>query len=433
MAETEASDSLSISVELVSSVTDVDPEQWNACAGENNPFLQHSFFEALESSGSACKTEGWEPVHLVAKGEDNEVLGVVPLYRKSHSMGEYVFDQQWASFHRIAGGSMFGRGYYPKLQSCVPFTPATGPRLLVHPKAADRGGEEERLKVMMTLAQGLKAVTDKFGLSSAHVTFLTREEWLAMGRVGFKQRLGVQYHWRNQGYETFDDFLATLKQPKRKNIKQERRRVAQAPVTIKRLRGAEIEPRHWEAFYKFYLNTVEQHWARDYLTEDFFNRLGGSMSDRVLLVVAEENDTGELVAGALNLIGEDCIYGRNWGCSKQYDSLHFECCYYQAIEAAIELGIDRVEAGAQGEHKIRRGYLPTLTYSAHYLADGPGPFVEGIENFLEEERRQIYHTLAVLTIQESPFKGEDVLTDHLASQGVILKDNSIYVEEPRRV
>ena len=418
-----------LSVEIVESVGKVEEATWNACAGTENPFLAWEFFAALEDSGSACREEGWQPHHLVAReGDgDGEVIGLVPLYLKSHSMGEYVFDQAWANAYYQFNGlwSEGSSDYYPKLQGCVPFTPATGPRLLVHPRA---GSGERRLAVMGALAEGLKQVTEKLGVSSCHVSFSTREEWEAMGGAGFLQRLGVQYHWVNNGYRTFDEFLDSLKARKRKSIKQERRKVEAAPVTIRRLRGADIEERHWEAFYRFYLNTVDAHWARDYLKRDFFKALGATQADRVLLVVAEEED-GTPVAGALNLIGEDALYGRNWGCDKQYDSLHFELCYYQAIEAAIEMGLGRVEAGAQGEHKIKRGYLPSLTYSAHYIRKDQKGFKAAVEDFLQQERRDIYYTLAVLSMQESPFKG-DAVDEHLKTQGVKVQDNRIYLCDP---
>jgi len=403
-----------LKIGVIKSMTEVGEQEWNLCnaesAGEglDNPFLDWAFLHALEASGSACEDSGWVPWHIVARDESGKLVGCVPLYLKGHSYGEYVFDHSWARAYRA-----FSRQpYYPKLQSCVPFTPVTGPRLMARGET-----EQEKQAVTRALARAISSVCDQTGASSAHVTFPQKSDWAAMGGEGFLQRTGIQYHWLNDGFKTFDDFLATLKQSRRKNIRQERKKIAKAGLRVQRLRGAEIQPRHWDAFYSFYTNTVDEKWGQAYLTRNFFELLGEHMADKVMLIVAEEEGSGQLVAGALNLIGGDCLYGRNWGCIKKYDSLHFELCYYQAIEAAIGLGLQRVEAGAQGEHKISRGYLPTFTYSAHYIRD-PN-FRTAVEEALQQEREQVIYTTAMLTIQESPFKASP--ETHLSAHGIEIR------------
>jgi predicted N-acyltransferase len=310
---------------------------------------------ALDARRSAHWSSGWQPRHVAAYDSGSgKLLGGAPLYLKSHSYGEYVFDHSWAR----AYSAFSPEPYYPKLQSCVPFTPVTGPRLL-----AAGADEAESEWIRAALAQAVTQLCDTMGVSSAHVTFPAKSEWELMGKQKWVLRTGIQYHWNNRKWATFDDFLASLKQSKRKSIRSERNKVAKQGVTVHRLRGADITEAHWDAFYKFYTNTVDEHWGQAYLSRQFFSLLTRDMADDVLLIMAREEASGEWVAGALNLVGGDCIYGRNWGCTKQFNSLHFELCYYQAIEAAIEMGLDRVEAGAQGEHKIARGYLPSLTFS----------------------------------------------------------------------
>ncbi|KAG0590537.1 hypothetical protein M758_1G114000 [Ceratodon purpureus] len=386
---------LTLTVSVVSSISLVSAEAWDLCALEAagpeavNPFVSHAFLSSLEDSKSAVAEEGWLPQHLVARDASNEVLGVVPLYLKSHSYGEYVFDHAWANAFFRYGGK-----YYPKLQCCVPFTPATGPRILV------RTGSF-REQVFDGLAKCMQQLTDQMKASSLHITFPERQEWERVAKMGYLQRMGVQYHWKNRNYSSFDDFLMDLKQSKRKNIRQERKKVVAQNLTLKRLRGDDIKPHHWDAFYTFYRNTTDNKWGQAYLTREFFHLMGERMGDRVLLVVAE--DKGDLVAGALNLIGGDTLFGRNWGCKEyaHYHALHFEACYYQAIEAAIEMKLQTVEAGAQGEHKIQRGYLPTATYSAHYLPDPD--FHDAIESFLLRENVQTKMALQYLQ-EASPFK-----------------------------
>ena len=378
-----------VTVNLLGAVDEVSAEAWDACAGPGNPFVSHAFLSALERSGSAVPEQGWQPQHLVVPDRDGGLLGAVPLYLKSHSYGEYVFDWGWADAYERAGGS-----YYPKLQACVPFTPVAGPRLLVRP-----GAEAEA--VSAALIAGLTEVARRTQVSSLHVTFCEQAEWRRLGDAGFLQRTGRQFHWRNRGYGSFDAFLDDLASRKRKMIRKERRKVAESGITLRALRGEAIEPRHWDAFHRFYLATADRKWGSPYLTREFFHQLGETLAERVVLVVAE--DRGELTAAALNLLGEDALYGRNWGALGDYRFLHFEACYYQAIEFAIEHGLTRVEAGAQGEHKIQRGYMPVETYSAHWIAD-PG-FRDAVENYLAHERREIAGEIASLAA-DGPFRKE---------------------------
>lgn len=388
----------SITVSVVSSISSIPSEDWDVCAmeaaGANslNPFLMHGFLSCLEDSCSAIPEKGWSPQHLVARDEAGSILGAVPLYLKSHSYGEYVFDHSWANAYYHFGGS-----YYPKLQSCVPFTPVTGPRILLRNCPLKDDVADGLLRSMQELAH-------QFKVSSLHVTFPTEEEWKKMGDVGFLQRVGMQYHWLNHGYKSFNDFLMSLKQSKRKTIRQERKKVQAQDLSIKRLRGGEIKAHHWDAFYSFYRNTTDNKWGQAYLTREFFHMLGSRMGDRVLLIVAEEQE--ELVAGALNLIGGDTLFGRLWGCHPRayFPNLHFETCYYQAIEAAIELNLKRVEAGAQGEHKIQRGYMPTTTYSAHYFTNDT--FKQAVKDFLKRESSQVNLAKDLLS-DSGPFKEQN--------------------------
>ncbi|KAJ0561291.1 putative peptidogalycan biosysnthesis/recognition, acyl-CoA N-acyltransferase [Helianthus annuus] len=392
-ADTEKAKTVTVSV--VSSILEVPSSGWDACCLDTtgpeqfNPFLSHGFLSSLEESGSAVKETGWLPRHIVAQDEDNNILGVIPLYLKSHSYGEYVFDHSWAdAYYR------YGSRYYPKLQCCVPFTPVPGPRILLR-------NTSYKDQVFDILVSAMKELANKFQVSSLHITFSTENEWRALKDKGFLQRTGMQYHWKNRNYKNFDDFLMDMKQSKRKNIRQERKKIPAQNLKMKRLRGDEIKAKHWDTFYTFYRNTTDNKWGTPYLTREFFHIMGSKMGDKVMLIVAEEGD--ELVAGALNLIGGDTIYGRLWGCLPRvyYPSLHFEACYYQAIEAAIELNLDKVEAGAQGEHKIQRGYLPVTTYSCHYLLDEG--FRQVIGNFLSRETDQV-KLVSQLIAESGPFK-----------------------------
>ncbi|KAH7670747.1 Peptidogalycan biosysnthesis/recognition protein [Dioscorea alata] len=384
-----------ISLSVVTSISEISAEDWDACALDAtgpekfNPFLSHAFLSSLEESGSATKQTGWLPQHILAQDEFKKTVGVVPLYLKSHSYGEYVFDHSWAdAFYR------YGSRYYPKLQSCVPFTPVTGQRILVR----NTWFKEQVFDILLS---ALKDMPAKYQVSSLHMTFPSENEWHRMKNFGFLQRIGMQYHWINRNYQNFDEFLMDMKQSKRKTIRQERKKISAQNLKMTHLRGDEIKVKHWDSFYKFYRNTTDNKWGSAYLTRDFFQIMGSKMADNVLLVVAE--DDGELVAGALNLIGGDTLFGRLWGCRSHvyYPNLHFEACYYQAIEAAIELKLNKVEAGAQGEHKIQRGYQPVTTYSCHYiLHDG---FREVIEDFLTHETEQVKHVIKMLT-DSGPFK-----------------------------
>ncbi len=378
-------------VQVFSSINDVAADAWDACAGRDDPFLSHAFLAALEDSGSVTPQTGWMPRHLAVTGDDNDtILGCAPLYLKSHSYGEFVFDWGWADAYERAGGR-----YYPKLQAAIPFTPVTGRRLLLRPDASPAIAE--------LLTGAMIQLAEKLKVSSVHVTFPTKSEWEHLGRLGMLTRTGSQYHWENAGYRCFDDFLAQLSSRKRKAIRKERAAVANQGVVLRTITGSDIRERHWDAFYGFYRNTSERKWGNAYLKQAFFHKLGEVMADRVVLVMAEDGQ-GKLVGGALNLVGDDTLFGRYWGCQEQYRFLHFEACYYRAMDFAIAHGLKRVEAGAQGEHKIQRGYLPTTTYSAHWIADPR--FREAVERFLAEERAAVDHQIQMLSA-ESPFRKTD--------------------------
>ncbi|MGH7174007.1 MAG: GNAT family N-acetyltransferase [Gemmataceae bacterium] len=376
-----------LTLRVVDKLADVAPAAWDACAG-SNPFVTHAFLQALEESGSATGKTGWLPQHLLLEDGSGRLVGAAPLYVKSHSYGEYVFDHGWAEAYERAGGQ-----YYPKLLTAVPFTPVPGPRLLLR---SDAQSNARRL-----LIAGLIEVAKRSGVSSLHVTFPTADDCDMLVKFGFLRRIGRQFHWENRGYRNFDDFLAVLNARKRKQIKRERRE-ANAAVDIELLSGADLKSRHWDAFFRFYTSTSDRKWGSSYLTREFFDLLGERMADRVLLVMATHG--GRYVAGALNLIGPDTLYGRNWGCSGDFPFLHFEACYYRAIEFAIERSLKRVEAGAQGEHKIQRGYLPQPTYSAHWIADVG--FRRAVEDFLGRETVAVENEMDELEQGLSPFRRE---------------------------
>lgn len=362
-------------IRVLSSLTEITEREWDDLAnpgfgepgserkctpierigGSYNPFLAHTFLLALEESGSAVPQTGWYGQHLILEDDGGNVLGAVPCYLKNHSQGEYVFDHGWADAFERAGGR-----YYPKLQISVPFTPATGRRLLLSPSVNQQAGTA-------ALASGIVQLTDKIGASSAHLTFLTEPEWRALGEFDYLLRQDQQFHWENERYETFNDFLSALASRKRKAIRKERREaLACGDINIELLTGGDIKEAHWDAFYDFYMDTGSRKWGRPYLNRRFFSLLGERMADDVLLIMAKRE--GRYIAGALNMIGSDTLYGRYWGCTEDHPFLHFEVCYYQAIEFAIAKGLDRVEAGAQGAHKLARGYMPSTTYSAHWVA-----------------------------------------------------------------
>jgi len=372
-----------ITLEAVSAISAIPAAEWDACANPGgdsgtaskpyyNPFVSHAFFAAAEASGSATPRTGWGARHLIAKLDD-KIVGVVPCYLKSHSQGEYVFDRGWADAYERAGGR-----YYPKLQCSVPFTPATGPRLLI------RDGVD-RERIAEALAAGLMALCNATHASSVHVTFAREAEAKCLAQHGFLIRNDQQFHWRNQGYKTFDDFLATLNSRHRKAIKRERREALSAGITIHWLTGSEIDEDAWDAFFTFYMETGSRKWGRPYLTRSFFAQIGESMSKDVLLVMAKRS--GRWIAGAINFVGSDTLFGRNWGAIEHHNFLHFEVCYYQAIDFAIQRGLATVEAGAQGEHKLARGYLPQTTWSAHFIADPD--LRRAIADYLKRERAYV--------------------------------------------
>ena len=357
-----------LSLTLHRHIAEIAPADWDACAGPDNPFVSHAFLLAVEESGSAGPRTGWLPQHAVLRDPSGRVVAAAPMYAKSHSYGEYVFDYGWAHAFERAGGR-----YYPKLQVASPFSPVPGPRLLLRPD----GGV-----TAAALGQALAQACDQLGLSGVHATFCLAEEWEALGSQGWLRRMGMQFHWDNRGYSSFDDFLGALSSRKRKSLKRERRDANACVLEFVALRGPEIGKAEWDAFFRFYMSTVDRKWGSAYLTETFFPLLGERLGDRVVLMLAREG--GRPVAGALNLMGTDTLYGRNWGTLGDWPFLHFELCYYRAIDFAIAHGLSRVEAGAQGEHKIQRGYLPTPTFSAHWIAHPR--LRRAIGEFLEEER-----------------------------------------------
>lgn len=379
----------SFEIAAIDRLADIPADAWDACAGAANPFVSHAFLSALEDSGSVRPETGWLPQHLTLKDGAGRLLGTVPLYLKGHSHGEYIFDHAWAGAYERAGGR-----YYPKLLSAVPFTPVAGPRLMTAPHAP--------AGTRAALIQGLKAVCERHGTATLGLNFTDETDTPALEEAGFLIRHGHQFHWTNDGYGTFEDFLDALQSRKRKQIRKERRAVARAGLTVERLTGADLKPRHWDQFHAFYIDTYDRKWGSPYLTRAFFDLMQDRLADRVLLVLARAD--GRPIAGALNLIGTQALFGRNWGCLADYRFLHFELCYYQAIEFAIERGLARVEAGTQGEHKLQRGYLPMRTRSAHWIRD-PG-FREAIDRFLGEERRHVAHAIAALGAH-GPFRRED--------------------------
>ncbi len=381
-------------LKVISGLAEIPAADWDACAGPDNPFVSHVFLQALEESGSVSNETGWLPRHLVLEGADGRVEACAPLYLKSHSYGEYVFDWGWADAYERAGGQ-----YYPKLQCAVPFTPVPGPRLLVRQDLT----KAQQADCRRYLAAGMIRVAEQLELSSVHITFCPEETWQDVAGDTYLQRIGQQFHWHNNGYADFDDFLSTLNSRKRKAIKKERRKVAESGLDIRVLQGDEIKPEYWDAFYHFYLSTTDKKWGQSYLRRSFFSMLGERMTESIALVVALDGDRP--VAGALNLIGSDCLYGRNWGSLESHKFLHFECCYYRAIDFAIKHGLARVEAGAQGPHKVQRGYLPTPTYSLHYLRDPR--FQDAVEDFLVAERRAVTREMREIEAEMSPYRQDD--------------------------
>ena len=381
-------------IRIAPSLATISAADWDACAGAgavqvsdeddlsphlstrryaDNPFVSHGFLSALEQANCVGGRTGWQPRHLIAESADGSLLGCAPCYVKTHSQGEYVFDQGWAEAFERAGGD-----YYPKLQVAVPFTPVTGPRLLARPGPLAN-------QVRGALADSLAEITTASELSSAHVTFLTEAEWTALGKRGFLQRTDRQFHWQNAGYQTFEDFLGCLASRKRKAIRRERKEALAPGIEVHWLTGSDLTEDIWDAFFAFYMDTGSRKWGRPYLTRAFFSIIGATMGDRILLMMAKR--AGRWIAGAINFLGADTIYGRNWGAVEHHPFLHFELCYYQAIDYAIAHKLKRVEAGAQCEHKLARGYMPHTTYSAHFIAN-PG-LRRAVADYLERERAYV--------------------------------------------
>lgn len=362
-----------LQVRMISSLDEITAAQWDACANPDyavyNPFVDFRFLSALEHSASVGEAAGWLSYHLLLEA-DGKVVGAVPMYLKTHSRGEYVFDQNWAEALQRAGAN-----YYPKLQISVPFTPATGRRFLVSDDYDQNLGVQQ-------LASGCVELAKRLEVSSIHATFMPLVQSQQLQSKGWLQRQDQQFHWLNDDYAVFDDFLAALSSKKRKNIKRERRLAVANDIEIIQLTGSDIEEAHWDAFYQFYVDTGNRKWGSPYLTRDFFSRIGATMGDAVLLIMCKRE--GRFIAGAINFIGGDTLYGRNWGCIEDHEFLHFEVCYYQAIEFAIAKGLRCVEAGAQGAHKLARGYVPTLTYSGHWISNES--FRDAIAHYLDQEK-----------------------------------------------
>lgn len=375
---------------IETSIAGFEADDWDSLAGKANPFVSHSFLSALERGGAVGGESGWEPMHVVIRDGEGRMVAAMPHYAKHHSYGEYVFDHAWADAYMRAGGR-----YYPKLLGAVPFTPATGPRLLT-----GSAGPLHADQLRRTLATCLKRLLQKLELSSVHVNFLPREEADSLERDGWLVRSSIQYHWMNDGYADFEEFLAGLSSSKRKNIRKERRAVERAGVRLLRLVGDDITADHIDDFYRFYRHTSDRKWGEAYITRESFHHMRASMSERMLLVMAELD--GTIIGGALNFVGEDTLYGRNWGADIEVPFLHFEACYYQAIDFAIANRLARVEAGAQGFHKVQRGYMPTATWSAHWIAhDG---FRRAVEQFLKAEREGIDAEMSAIELHRSPFR-----------------------------
>ena len=397
-------------IRVISSLADISANQWDAVTNPKltdssiedlstnnneghyqNPFLSYCFLNILEESQCATIETGWYAQHLILEDDNENVLGVAPCYLKNHSQGEYVFDYDWADAFMRAGGQ-----YYPKLQLSVPFTPVTGKRLLISPSL-------DEYKGTLALANGIIQLSQKLEVSSAHLTFLTPKEWKILNEYGFLQRQDQQFHWKNNKYSSFDDFLDELSSRKRKNLRKERNQALENEIKVKHLTGNEIEEKHWDAFYSFYLDTGSRKWGSPYLNRTFFSMLGDRMSDHVLLILAERQN--QYIAGALNIIGSDTLYGRYWGCIESHPFLHFEICYYQAIDFAIKNQLKFVEAGAQGQHKLARGYIPIPTYSSHWI-NHPG-LRDALKSYLDEERAYVSKTRDVLSYH-TPFKKENL-------------------------
>tara|TARA_Y100001970_G_scaffold294331_1_gene450827 strand:- start:135585 stop:136745 length:1161 start_codon:yes stop_codon:yes gene_type:complete len=376
-----------LTAEICGSINKVNELDWDRCLDSDHPFMRHAFFYALEQSGSANAETGWLPRHILIR-QNNVLVGAMPMYLKNHSAGEYVFDHGWADAFSQAGGN-----YYPKLQVSVPFSPVTGPRILVSPIACSP--QEVRDKIINTALDQCKTLN----ASSIHITFPSEQDWNFLGKTGLMQRTGIQFHWKNSNYKSFEDFLSSLSSRKRKKINRERRNFFEGDITISELKGLEIKEHHWDHFYFFYNNTTNRKWGIPYLTREFFSLLSQLMPEQIVIFIAERN--GKPIAGALNLIGNSVMYGRNWGCIESHPFLHFELCYYRAIEFSIRNQLFRVEAGAQGLHKLSRGYLPTPTYSAHWILNKE--LRDAVNNYLNKETTMINNEIKSIA-KYSPYR-----------------------------
>ena len=378
---------------VVENISEFTADEWNSLVGASrqdahyNPFITRNFLLALEESGSVSRKAGWLPRHLRLEDDQGHLIGAVPNYLKGHSQGEYVFDHGWADAFERAGGR-----YYPKFQAAVPFTPATGPRLLNHIAY-------ESETVRLALAGGLRELADQSGVSSAHVTFALPDEITALERAGFLHRTDQQFHFKNNGFKSYDDFLNELVSRKRKALKKERREALSDGIEIDWLTGSDLTESVWDDFFAFYTDTGSRKWGRPYLNRQFFSRIGETMAEDILLVMAKRN--GHYIAGAINFIGGDTLFGRHWGCIEDHPYLHFEVCYHQAIDFAIDRKLSVVEAGAQGEHKIARGYVPVTTHSAHYIVHEG--FRNAVRDYLDHERREVEQIQDALE-EHSPFR-----------------------------
>lgn len=383
-------DDTALKISFASALSEVSPEEWNALANPPgtrfDPFLKWEFLESMESSGAATTATGWMPRHILVRDGQGRLRAAMPLYGKSHSRGEFVFDHSWADAFERAGGA-----YYPKLLSAVPFTPVTGRRMLVAP-----GPDENRLKT--TLLAGAIQLAEGNDISSLHINFLTKDEAEGLAQTGLLLRTDQQFHWRNKNYGSFSDFLDDLSSSKRKNLRKERQK-AQEGLEFVHLRGAEITEDHLDTFFLFYMDTGQRKWGSPYLTREAFSMLRERMAEDLLFVFAMQD--GHAIAGAMNLIGSDTLYGRYWGCSEHRPMLHFETCYYQAIDFAIKNGLEYVEAGAQGGHKLARGYGPVATYSVHWIAHSG--LRNAVADYLERERSAVESDMDYL-IERTPFR-----------------------------
>ena len=374
--------------ELVSSLADVNRNEWDSLNTSNHPFTSYDFLNSLEMSESVTAKTGWNPQHIIIKNNTGNIIGASPNYLKMHSYGEYIFDHAWANAFENAGGQ-----YYPKLLSAIPFTPATGPRILIDPKNPDNN------KIFELIIKMFEVIVQNNNLSSAHINFITDNLNKKLNNEKWIKRKGLQFHWHNKDYNSFDDFLSKLKSSKRKAIRKERRSILNNNLIIQKVTGNELNSEMWDSFYDFYLNTINKKWGGAYLTKNFFYLINKTMKNKILLIIARQDN--KIVAGALNFIGGDTLYGRNWGSILDIPFLHFELCYYQAIEYAIDNNIRIVEAGAQGHHKIQRGYVAETIYSSHLIQNQS--FAKAVRNFVQLEAKEIDKQIQLINEQGSPY------------------------------